>query len=213
VRASGAAVNNAQGLVQALDKLGMPLYGMQTPNGYSWMSEPWVSTGALVSRMNFALVMAGDKLPGTRTDWSKLMGDAPKVPGTGVGMTAKPVSMDVSGDSAGLTPTPAVAIDPEVAAKEKKLEILLLGERVSDRTRATVLAQSNDSTAAIEAAKEFQGGRPGGKGAPGGATYDPLLPLANARRPGPGTQNANADDRQAAVMAGLLLGSQEFQRR
>ena len=31
-------------LVQALDKLGMPLYGMQTPNGYSWMAEPWVST-------------------------------------------------------------------------------------------------------------------------------------------------------------------------
>jgi uncharacterized protein (DUF1800 family) len=44
VRASGATVGSAQGLVQALDKLGMPLYGMQTPNGYSWMSEPWVST-------------------------------------------------------------------------------------------------------------------------------------------------------------------------
>jgi uncharacterized protein (DUF1800 family) len=213
VRASGATVNNAQGLVQALDKLGMPLYGMQTPNGYSWMSEPWVSTGALVSRMNFALVMAGDKLPGTRTDWSKLMGDAPKVPGAAVGMTAKPVSMDASADMSSLTPTAVPAVDPEVAAKEKKLEILLLGERVSDRTRATVLAQSNDSTAAIEAAKEFQGGRPGGKGAPGGATYDPLLPLANARRPGPGPQNANVDDRQAAVMAGLLLGSPEFQRR
>ncbi len=34
VRASGAKVNNAQPLVAALDKLGMPLYGMQTPNGY-----------------------------------------------------------------------------------------------------------------------------------------------------------------------------------
>ncbi len=68
VRASGAQVNNPQALVQALDKLGMPLYGMQTPNGYSWMEEGWVSTGALVSRMNFALVLSGDKLPGTRTD-------------------------------------------------------------------------------------------------------------------------------------------------
>jgi uncharacterized protein (DUF1800 family) len=204
VRASGATVNNAQGLVQALDKLGMPLYGMPTPNGYSWMSEPWVSTGALVSRMNFALVMAGDKLPGTRTDWSKLMGDAPP---TG-GMTAKPVSMDLPGA------TPALAVDPEVAAKEKKLELLLLGERVSDRTRATVLAQSGDSTAAIEAAKEFQGGRPGGgKGAAAAGAYDPLLPLANRRGPATGPANGVADDRQAAVMAGLLLGSPEFQRR
>jgi hypothetical protein len=74
VRASGATVNNSLALVQALDKLGMPLYGMQTPNGYSWMSEPWVSTGALVSRMNFALVLSGDRLPGVRTDWSKMLG-------------------------------------------------------------------------------------------------------------------------------------------
>jgi uncharacterized protein (DUF1800 family) len=41
VRASGATVNSSLALVQALDKLGMPLYGMQTPNGYSWMSEAW----------------------------------------------------------------------------------------------------------------------------------------------------------------------------
>ena len=46
---------------------------MQTPNGYSWKSDPWVSTGALVSRMNFALVLASDRLPGVSTDWSKLV--------------------------------------------------------------------------------------------------------------------------------------------
>ena len=69
VRASGASVNNALPLVTALDKLGMPLYGMQTPNGYSWKSDPWVSTGALVSRMNFALVLASDRLPGVSQDW------------------------------------------------------------------------------------------------------------------------------------------------
>ncbi len=67
LRATDADVANAMPVVQSLDRLGMPLYGMQTPNGYSWQSEPWVSTGALVSRMNFALVLSGDKLPGTRT--------------------------------------------------------------------------------------------------------------------------------------------------
>ena len=51
-------------LVQALDRLGMPLYGMQTPNGYSWMAEPWVNTGDLVSRMNFALVLSSDRIAG-----------------------------------------------------------------------------------------------------------------------------------------------------
>ena len=35
-RASDLQVTNPAPLVQALDKLGMPLYGMQTPQGYSW---------------------------------------------------------------------------------------------------------------------------------------------------------------------------------
>ena len=43
-------------LFQALDKLGMPLYGMQTPNGYSWKAEPWVNTGDLVNRHEFCAV-------------------------------------------------------------------------------------------------------------------------------------------------------------
>ena len=75
-RATGAEVTNAQPLVQSLDKLGMPLYGMQTPNGYSWKSEPWVSTGALVSRMNFALVLTGDKLQGIHTGLPQLLSTA-----------------------------------------------------------------------------------------------------------------------------------------
>ena len=143
VRASGANVVNSLALVQALDKLGMPLYGMQTPNGYSWMSEPWVSTGALVSRMNFALVLTGDRMPGIRTDWTKLLGEPNK--------PAEAISTD------GM-------IDPEVAAKEKKLEQILLGQPLSEKTRAAVLGQSSDLTAAIQAAKEFQVGG-GGAGA------------------------------------------------
>ena len=183
VRASGANVVNSLALVQALDKLGMPLYGMQTPNGYSWMSEPWVSTGALVSRMNFALVLTGDRLPGIRTDWTKLLGEP-----------NKPVEA-VSADG---------TIDPEVAAKEKKLEQILLGQPLSEKTRTAVLGQSSDLTAAMQAAKEFQVGG-GGAGAGGIAALAGIGPLA--------LRNAIPDDRQAAVMAGLMLGSPEFQKR
>src|SRR6266702_1315936 len=192
VRASGATVNNSLGLVQALDRLGMPLYGMQTPNGYSWMSEPWVSTGALVSRMNFALVLTGDKLPGVRTDWSKLLGES--------NAAAKAVGMDRADG----------VVDPEVAAKEKKLEQILLGQPLSEKTRSAVIEQSNDATAAIQAAKEFQGGAGGGKGAGAFA----LGAIAGDYNPaGFGLRNAVPDDRQAAIMAGLMLGSPDFQRR
>jgi uncharacterized protein (DUF1800 family) len=184
VRASGATVNNALPLVAALDKLGMPLYGMQTPNGYSWMSDSWVSTGALVSRMNFALVLSGDKLPGVRTDWSRLLG--------GISVSGRQVAME-TGDG---------AVDPETAVKERKLELLLLGQPLSEKTRSAVLSQSNDLTVAIQAAKEFQVG--GG----GGDTFAPGALVAST-----GQKNGASDDRQAAMMAGLMLGSPDFQRR
>jgi uncharacterized protein (DUF1800 family) len=189
VRASGATVGNSLALVQALDKLGMPLYGMQTPNGYSWMSEPWVSTGALVSRMNFALVLTGDRLPGIRTDWTRLLGEPNKV--------VESVSADGS-------------VDPEVAAKEKKLEQILLGQPLSEKTRAAVLGQSNDLTAAVQAAKEFQIGPGGGGGLGkfGGGAIANEFGLNSAAQ-----KIVVPDDRQAAVMAGLMLGSPEFQRR
>jgi uncharacterized protein (DUF1800 family) len=183
VRASGATVNNAQPLVGALDRLGMPLYGMQTPNGYSWQSDAWLNTGALVSRMNFALVMTGDKLPGVRTDWTRLLGE-PAGPG-------KQVSLEKSD----------AAVASESAVKERKLEQILLGEPLSEKTRAVVLGSSEDDTAALQAAKEFQLGG-GGKGG-----YAGLQALVVQGK------NAVPNDPEAAVMAGMMLGSPEFQKR
>ena len=46
---------NAQPLVQAMQQLGMPLYGCQPPTGYSMTADAWVNTGALLNRMNFAV--------------------------------------------------------------------------------------------------------------------------------------------------------------
>ena len=49
-------------LVRQLQQLGMPLYQCQPPTGYEDTADAWVNTGALVSRMNFALTLAGNKL-------------------------------------------------------------------------------------------------------------------------------------------------------
>jgi uncharacterized protein (DUF1800 family) len=55
-RATGASIMNAQPMAQALrTQLGMPLYGCQPPTGYSDTADAWVNTGALLSRMNFAV--------------------------------------------------------------------------------------------------------------------------------------------------------------
>ena len=177
LRASGAEVTNPVALVQSLDKLGMPLYGMQTPNGYSWKQDGWVSTGALVSRMNFALVMAGGRLAGVKVDWDGVIGS---------GAAVKEASYGSDGD----------------AGKEKRLEALLLGAPVSEKTRKTVLGQAKNATVAEQAAAEFDLKSAGGKGG-----------KAMGRMIGKADGTGGTDDPEAGVMAGLLLGSPEFQRR
>ena len=66
VRASNAAVNNPQQLVQALRTLGMPLYGAQPPTGWGDTAMDWVNTGALLNRLNFSVQLAGNQLRGVR---------------------------------------------------------------------------------------------------------------------------------------------------
>jgi uncharacterized protein (DUF1800 family) len=74
VRASGAEVTTPAALVAQIADLGMPIYGMQTPNGYSMKAEDWNNTGALVSRMNFALALSANKVPGVTVNWPAVLG-------------------------------------------------------------------------------------------------------------------------------------------
>jgi uncharacterized protein (DUF1800 family) len=77
-RASGADIQNALPLVGTLNRMGMPLYAMQPPTGYSMKAEAWVNSSALLNRMNFALQLASGKLPGMSLDPQALIpGPAP----------------------------------------------------------------------------------------------------------------------------------------
>jgi uncharacterized protein (DUF1800 family) len=51
--------------------MGEPLYGFQTPNGYSDAAESWVNTGGLLERMNFGLALANNRVQGTRVNLAK----------------------------------------------------------------------------------------------------------------------------------------------
>ena len=177
LRASDAAVNNPIPLVQAMEQLGMPIYGMQTPNGYSWQSEPWASSNALVSRMNFAVVLSGDRIPGTRTDWSQLTGE------------------------------PETASTP---ATEHKLETLILGQPAAERTRATVLQQAADPDLQKNAAENFAL-----KASEEGEPEVASVSMKRKRAGKAGNDLLRADVRESPLdtMAGLLLGSPDFQRR
>jgi uncharacterized protein (DUF1800 family) len=153
VRATGTEVEDAVPLTRQLNNMGMPLYGAQPPTGYSMKAETWVSSSALLNRMNFALALTGGKIKGVKADAAQLVGASPQA--------------------------------TDAALTLSTLETSLLAGGVSQQTHDSIAAQ-------IEAA-----GKNGAE-----QKQDNKRKVAGATR----SPDVN-------TIAGLLLGSPEFQRR
>jgi uncharacterized protein (DUF1800 family) len=78
VRATGADIDDAMPLARQLNNMGMPLYGAQPPTGYSMKADTWVSSSALLNRMNFALALTAGKVRGVKVDTVQLAGNPPQ---------------------------------------------------------------------------------------------------------------------------------------
>jgi uncharacterized protein (DUF1800 family) len=157
-RATGADVDDAMPLARQLNNMGMPLYGAQPPTGYSMKEETWVSSSALLTRMNFALALTAGKLHGVKVDAVQL---------------------------AGGPPAPA-----DETLTLSTLEAKLLDSDVSKQTHDTIVAQIEQT--------------------------EPQRPTAmgmNQRAGKPANKPGQPRPPAASTIAGLLLGSPEFQRR
>jgi uncharacterized protein (DUF1800 family) len=74
IRAVDAHVDYAPPVARALQQIGEPLYGAQPPTGYKDTAEAWEGSGALMNRLNFALALANNTLPGVATNVARLVG-------------------------------------------------------------------------------------------------------------------------------------------
>ena len=68
VRATNAQVDFAIPLATQIAQLGEPLYRKIEPTGYSSANSEWVNSAALLARMNFALALADNRVPGSKVD-------------------------------------------------------------------------------------------------------------------------------------------------
>jgi hypothetical protein len=68
VRATGADVTSAFLLNNQIQRLGEPLYRKVEPNGYPIANADWVSSASLLDRLNFALALAHNRVPGVKLD-------------------------------------------------------------------------------------------------------------------------------------------------
>jgi hypothetical protein len=168
--------------------MGMPLYGAVPPTGYKWESSTWVSTGALVNRMNFALTLAANKLPGITVSVTPQTA----LPDTDYGAVPPSEGSGPPGAAHNAVSSKGPPALPAPAAEEQRIETLLVAGGVSETTRSAVLQQLEAQVTQT---------------APSGT---PVPVIAKPQNP---KQAAAALEKQDQLLAGLLLGSPEFQRR
>jgi uncharacterized protein (DUF1800 family) len=181
VRATGADVDDAMPLANQINRMGMPLYGAQPPTGYSMKAETWVSSSALLNRMNFALALTGGKVRGVKVDTAQL-----------------------AGNPAGAPP------QTEVATTLSAMEARLLADDVSKQTHDSIMAQVAPP-APTPPQKPAMPLQADAKKQPVNAVEPKKVAQpepAAQRKPAPPPRPPDAN-----MIAGLLLGSPEFQRR
>jgi uncharacterized protein (DUF1800 family) len=184
VRASGIAPKDPQPIVNAIRDMGMQFYGAVPPTGYTWKSDAWVTSGSLVSRMNFALGLTTNRINGCTRNWAATADPW---------LAQQPVSV-----------VPAV--------EEQRLETELVGGGVSASTRAAILRQVAPVLAAMA-----------NTNAPTNAAQTQTVQTPAAAAP---LTQAEIDSFNTTIklspdvletrdelIAGLLMGSPEFQRR
>lgn len=70
-RALGGQPDATPRSAQLVARLGQPIYGRQTPDGYPDTADEWINTGAILNRMNFGLAVGANRIPGARVQsWS-----------------------------------------------------------------------------------------------------------------------------------------------
>lgn len=73
VRALDGTPDTTARLAQAVTRLGQPLFLHTAPNGYPEVQEDWVNSGALLNRMNLAVQLAANRLPGVTVDLDRII--------------------------------------------------------------------------------------------------------------------------------------------
>lgn len=73
MRALNADTDGDRTVLDFISRMGQPLFGRITPDGYSDRAEQWLSSGAMVARLNFAGALAANRIKGTSIKYSILL--------------------------------------------------------------------------------------------------------------------------------------------
>jgi uncharacterized protein (DUF1800 family) len=73
LRVSNAETDGDRPMLDWIARMGQPLFGRITPDGFPDHAKQWLSTGALIERFNFASALVTNKIKGTHIYVSRLL--------------------------------------------------------------------------------------------------------------------------------------------
>ena len=73
MRALNAETDADRPVIDAIGRMGQPIFGRITPDGYPDRADVWFSSGAMVARFNFASALAMNRLKGTKVNIDALL--------------------------------------------------------------------------------------------------------------------------------------------
>jgi uncharacterized protein (DUF1800 family) len=184
LRAVGAAPDATPRTAQTIARLGQPIFGHQTPNGWPETGDSWMNTGAILNRINFGMALAANRIPGASLDrW--------------------PMTATLRGASRDKQVDGVVTALLGGAASAETREVLMSGENpllkhaASDSTMRALVADSSTVMAMDDDPRAARKPNVGGKrGVLEGRPLGPVPAVTGF-----------------AQVVGLALGSPEFQRR
>ncbi|MEP6944447.1 MAG: DUF1800 family protein [Acidobacteriota bacterium] len=75
LRATAAESDGARPILDWISKMGQPVFGRVTPDGYPERTSEWLSNNGMLTRFNFAVAFATGAIKGTKIDIRKLFGE------------------------------------------------------------------------------------------------------------------------------------------
>ncbi len=185
LRAVNAQPDFTPRTAQVVARLGQPIFGRQTPDGWPDRGDAWMNTGAILNRINFGLSLAAGQLPTARlNNWSlydslRTLSRSQQVDGVVKSMLGGQVSVETR-------------------------EVLMSGENPM-LARAGAASDIN-GMAVVDSSAMMGGGRAGRQP----IKDQGVKGLPRAQIPGFGRP---VDLKGLPQVVGLALGAPEFQRR
>lgn len=199
VRGLNATVSQPYQIYNWVTKMGERMYYYQAPTGFPDRGQYWINTGSLLNRMNFGLALASQRIPGVTFNLASLNNNhEPESAEAALGIYSKLLmpERDVTQTLKRLTP---LINDPEIHAKianaASKTPVPQAAVAADNMMSENMMTSADFSTKKQKPLKE----NPGKKTAP-------EIPMQRLMA-------YNGNNSMLSQVAGIIIGSPEFQRK